>query len=267
MTMKSSTGSRSARSRCSPSTRARWSSRPSSATTSTPTASTWSSWSWPSRRSSTSPSTSPSSRASRRSAGARPRAVQALMSAFARGPRAPVVASPSPASGVVASCGIGADAFWDGLLATGARGRATDRRTSIPRPGSTTPRRRAAPIASRSSPSPPPAQALEQSGDPAGDPTRRGVWVGTGVGGLITIEEQIVVRHEKGDRRVSPFLVPMMMANARGRRDLDEVRLAGPVRDHRHRVRRRHALDRQRRPAHPVRALRRRDRRQQPRRP
>ena len=29
-----------------------------------------------------------------------------------------------------------------------------------------------------------------------------------------TLEEQIVARHEKGARRVSPFLVPMMMANA-----------------------------------------------------
>jgi 3-oxoacyl-[acyl-carrier-protein] synthase II len=46
------------------------------------------------------------------------------------------------------------------------------------------------------------------------DAARRGVLLGTGVGGLETLETQIVTRHEKGDRRVSPFLVPMMMSNA-----------------------------------------------------
>ena len=40
--------------------------------------------------------------------------------------------------------------------------------------------------------------------------------VGTGVGGLHSIEEQVTVLLEKGERRVSPFLVPMMMANACG---------------------------------------------------
>ena len=38
--------------------------------------------------------------------------------------------------------------------------------------------------------------------------------LGTGVGGLHTLEDQILTYHEKGARRVSPFLVPMMMANA-----------------------------------------------------
>jgi 3-oxoacyl-[acyl-carrier-protein] synthase II len=40
------------------------------------------------------------------------------------------------------------------------------------------------------------------------------VIVGTGVGGLITLEEQVALYNEKGSARVSPFLVPMMMANA-----------------------------------------------------
>src|SRR5439155_17318856 len=31
---------------------------------------------------------------------------------------------------------------------------------------------------------------------------------------LETLEDQIIIQHEKGPRRVSPFLVPMMMANA-----------------------------------------------------
>jgi 3-oxoacyl-[acyl-carrier-protein] synthase II len=39
------------------------------------------------------------------------------------------------------------------------------------------------------------------------------VLIGTGIGGLETIEEQFRVLLEKGPRRVSPFLVPMMMGN------------------------------------------------------
>ena len=38
--------------------------------------------------------------------------------------------------------------------------------------------------------------------------------MGTGIGGLITLEDQFAVFHEKGAGRVSPFLVPMMMTNA-----------------------------------------------------
>lgn len=59
-------------------------------------------------------------------------------------------------------------------------------------------------------------QALTQAGEIDADPTRCGVMIGTGVGGITTLEQQIGVLHEKGARRVSPFLVPMMMANAGG---------------------------------------------------
>jgi 3-oxoacyl-[acyl-carrier-protein] synthase II len=115
--------------------------------------------------------------------------------------------------GVVASCGTGADAFWKGLLGPAPDGprRVEDFDPAAwfanPKEARRTDRFAQFAFAAAS-------QALEQSGDPAGDPTRRGVWVGTGVGGLVTIEDQILVRHEKGDRRVSPFLVPMMMPNA-----------------------------------------------------
>jgi 3-oxoacyl-[acyl-carrier-protein] synthase II len=40
-----------------------------------------------------------------------------------------------------------------------------------------------------------------------------GVIVGSGIGGLSTLSEQIGVLHERGPRRVSPFLVPMMLAD------------------------------------------------------
>lgn len=56
--------------------------------------------------------------------------------------------------------------------------------------------------------------ALAAAGDHRCDPARSAVIVGTGVGGLITLEEQVGIYHDKGAARVSPFLVPMMMANA-----------------------------------------------------
>jgi 3-oxoacyl-[acyl-carrier-protein] synthase II len=42
---------------------------------------------------------------------------------------------------------------------------------------------------------------------------RIGVYVGSGIGGLQTWEEQHQVLLEKGPRRVSPFFIPMMIAN------------------------------------------------------
>jgi 3-oxoacyl-[acyl-carrier-protein] synthase II len=56
--------------------------------------------------------------------------------------------------------------------------------------------------------------ALADAGDPGTDPARGGVIAGTGIGGLITLEEQVKVYLDKGPDRVSPFFVPMMMANA-----------------------------------------------------
>jgi len=45
------------------------------------------------------------------------------------------------------------------------------------------------------------------------DPERVGVYIGSGIGGLATWEDQHRVLLEKGPRRVSPFLIPMMIAN------------------------------------------------------
>ncbi|MDA5107833.1 MULTISPECIES: beta-ketoacyl-ACP synthase II [Brevibacillus] len=42
---------------------------------------------------------------------------------------------------------------------------------------------------------------------------RVGVYIGSGIGGLATWEEQHQVLMEKGPRRVSPFFIPMMIAN------------------------------------------------------
>jgi 3-oxoacyl-[acyl-carrier-protein] synthase II len=47
-----------------------------------------------------------------------------------------------------------------------------------------------------------------------GDPWRVGVIVGTGIGGIKEIEEQHITLLERGPRKVSPFAVPRLMANA-----------------------------------------------------
>lgn len=56
--------------------------------------------------------------------------------------------------------------------------------------------------------------ALAMAGAINADPQRCGVVGGTGVGGLGTQEAEEHVMFTKGPTRVSPFLVPMMMANA-----------------------------------------------------
>jgi 3-oxoacyl-[acyl-carrier-protein] synthase II len=45
------------------------------------------------------------------------------------------------------------------------------------------------------------------------DPERVGTYVGSGIGGLGTWEEQHKILLEKGPKRVSPFFIPMMIAN------------------------------------------------------
>jgi 3-oxoacyl-[acyl-carrier-protein] synthase II len=61
--------------------------------------------------------------------------------------------------------------------------------------------------------------AADQAADEAGllgevDPARVGVIVGTGVGGLTTLQKECQTWLEEGDRAVSPLFVPMMMPNA-----------------------------------------------------
>jgi 3-oxoacyl-[acyl-carrier-protein] synthase II len=58
-------------------------------------------------------------------------------------------------------------------------------------------------------------QAAEEANIPDGvDLERLGVLVGTGVGGLLTLEQQCFNFFEGGERAVSPHFVPMMMPNA-----------------------------------------------------
>jgi len=48
----------------------------------------------------------------------------------------------------------------------------------------------------------------------SGDPTRQGVIVGSGIGGISAIEQSVVVMREKGPSRINPFTVPKLMVNA-----------------------------------------------------
>lgn len=117
--------------------------------------------------------------------------------------------------GVVAPCGVGAEAFWQGLLRAPEHG---DRRLPDWDPSPWFNNRKEARRADRFTQFALAAatEALDQAGTMNVEPSRVGVMIGTGIGGISTNEEQIITRYEKGDRRVSPFLVPMMMPNAAG---------------------------------------------------
>jgi 3-oxoacyl-[acyl-carrier-protein] synthase II len=60
------------------------------------------------------------------------------------------------------------------------------------------------------------------------DRTRIGAIIGSGIGGLDTTETQVITLHERGVRRVSPFLVPMMMINAATGEVSIDLGLRGP---------------------------------------
>lgn len=58
-------------------------------------------------------------------------------------------------------------------------------------------------------------KALQDSGVAVNDEnaSRVGVALGSGIGGMRTMEEQFKIQYEKGPRRVSPFFIPMIIAN------------------------------------------------------
>ncbi|MEI6497316.1 MAG: beta-ketoacyl-ACP synthase II [Actinomycetota bacterium] len=131
--------------------------------------------------------------------------------------------------GVVAPCGLGKAAFWQGLLGPGI----TDRKTTElegwdPLPYFDNPKeaRRADRVEQFALAAA--AEAFEHAGRPDVAPERFGTIFGTGIGGLQTLEDNVQVRLEKGERRVSPFLIPMLMANASGAAISMRYGLQGP---------------------------------------
>ena len=115
--------------------------------------------------------------------------------------------------GVLAACGIGQEDFFAGLLREPPKGLRTvagfDPAPHFANAKEMRRHDRFTQFALACA-----AEALEQAGDPAPDPDRVGVWIGTGVGGLMSIETCMLAHFVKGPKRVSPFLIPMMMANA-----------------------------------------------------
>jgi 3-oxoacyl-[acyl-carrier-protein] synthase II len=131
--------------------------------------------------------------------------------------------------GVVAPCGLGKKAFWDGLNGPGI----TDHRSIEiddwdPLPYFDNPKdaRRADRVEQLALAAA--AEAFEHAGRPQVDSHRFGTIFATGVGGLRSTQEQIEVLLTKGERRVSPFLVPMMMPNAPGAAISMRYGLRGP---------------------------------------
>ncbi|MDZ4806607.1 MAG: beta-ketoacyl-ACP synthase II, partial [Candidatus Eisenbacteria bacterium] len=74
------------------------------------------------------------------------------------------------------------------------------------------------------------SQALSDSGLDlaAEDATRIGVIIGTGIGGIATFEEQTELMLAKGPSRVSPFFIPMMIANMASGQVSIQFGLKGP---------------------------------------
>ena len=78
------------------------------------------------------------------------------------------------------------------------------------------------------------AQALEDARLAGGGPDREriGVAIATGVGGIETLIEQVLLMKERGPSRLSPFLVPMLMANAGSAQISMQFDLRGPSLTH-----------------------------------
>ncbi len=115
--------------------------------------------------------------------------------------------------GVVSCCGTGKDAFFAGLCAPAPEGerrvRDFDPKRFIDDAKEQRRTDRFAQFALAAA-----TMAVEDAGGLVTDRDRTGVVFGAGVGGLETLQEQFGVFFSKGPDRVSPFFVPMMMANA-----------------------------------------------------
>jgi len=113
--------------------------------------------------------------------------------------------------GAVTCCGVGVDALWDGLLHPSVVGGAVRgfEPTDWFGPKEVRQLDRFAQLSIASA-----DMAVTGAGELGVDPAKAGVVFATGVGGLETLATQVGVFNEKGPDRVSPRLVPMMMANA-----------------------------------------------------
>jgi 3-oxoacyl-[acyl-carrier-protein] synthase II len=115
--------------------------------------------------------------------------------------------------GVVSPAGTGLEAFWQGLRTAPADRRERTVEDFDPSPWMTGKSARHldrftqfAVAAGQ--------MALDDAGAVHHEPARVGVQLGTGIGGVGTLETQVGVLTERGPGRVSPFTIPMVMPNA-----------------------------------------------------
>ena len=108
--------------------------------------------------------------------------------------------------GVVAPCGIGVDAFFEGLCGPAPVG---ERRVDDFDPAAFFDNPKEARRADRFTQFAvaAAAEALAQAGEVTADPTRRGTFIGTGVGGIQTLEEQIGNRIAATDLRYDGYRI------------------------------------------------------------
>ncbi len=114
--------------------------------------------------------------------------------------------------GAVTCCGVGVDALWEQLLhptITGTRSVPDFDPSQWFGPKEARRLDRFAQLSIVAA-----ELARADAGELSVDPGRAGVIIATGVGGFETLVEQVLLCDRKGPGRVSPFLVPMMMANA-----------------------------------------------------
>ena len=77
------------------------------------------------------------------------------------------------------------------------------------------------------------SQALKDAGlQSVKEPERAGTAIATGVGGLETLIKEVLLMEERGPSRLSPFLVPMLMANAASAQCSMQFGLKGPSLTH-----------------------------------
>ena len=145
--------------------------------------------------------------------------------------------------GVIASLGTGVDSFWDSLVSgkSGISGvtrfDATDYTTKVasevldfnapdwmdPKEAKRNDRYTHFAMAASK-------LALQEGGiDPSTfEPSRFGILIGSGIGGIETIQNQGRILAERGPRRVSPFMIPSLIANIAGGVVAIELGARGP---------------------------------------
>jgi len=116
--------------------------------------------------------------------------------------------------GVVSPCGTGLEAFWKGLQTEPVPAR--ERRVDDFDPSPWLSGKQARHLDRFGHFAVAAAQmAIDDCGGPPDvDPARAGVQLGTGIGGVGTLETQVGVLAARGPGRVSPFTIPMVMPNA-----------------------------------------------------